>query len=235
MRVVRIKNNIDSEKLWIKSFAANEEFEIPGDNSQLIETYANCDALLTSIANNEASIGNGIEYFSAVHAQINWLKGIYSLEVTTQQEKNDRDKKIAKCKTTIDANSTGYLFIKIPGTININQETGEPVPNIETDRLINGGEVFFTGAEYGDYLELIVTANNDPQNLVIAKSFTEEAENGDEKNGWYVNPAKGWVALTVASAAYGYSGFYLCIVWHAINAGSQRKLYANIDWDLRTP
>lgn len=75
IRTVTIRNNTNQEKIWLKTFAANEQYTIPNDNS-LVAKYATLDVLLTAIANGEASIGNGTNYFTTVNDQLNWLKQV---------------------------------------------------------------------------------------------------------------------------------------------------------------
>lgn len=153
-------------------------------------------------------------------------------EVLTQAEKNDRDKKLAKATATVNANSIGHIFIKCPGTINLDGN-GMPIPNPTLDRCVNGGSIICNNAENGDFVEINITANNDPENLVIVKSFTEAEENSDAKNGWFMDSALGSMDLRTAAPAALYAGFYLHVVYHAVNAGAQRKVYLNVDWDQK--
>lgn len=73
MRTLVIRNNTSEEKIWLKTFTANEEYIVPSDNS-LATKYSVLDSLLIAISNGEASIGNGIQFFTTVNEQINWLK-----------------------------------------------------------------------------------------------------------------------------------------------------------------
>jgi hypothetical protein len=76
-RTVVLKNNTQSEQNWLRTFAPGEEYTIPTDNS-LIQKYSVLEAVLIAVANGDASIGNGTEFFSTVSAQLNWLKGFDS-------------------------------------------------------------------------------------------------------------------------------------------------------------
>jgi hypothetical protein len=73
MRTLVIRNNTSEEKIWLKTFTANEEYTVPSDNSLAIK-YSVLDSLLIAISNGEASIGNGVQFFTTVNEQINWLK-----------------------------------------------------------------------------------------------------------------------------------------------------------------
>jgi hypothetical protein len=76
-RTVVIKNNTQSEQNWLRTFAPGEEYTVPTDNS-LIQKYSVLESVLVAIANGDASIGNGTEFFSSVSDQLNWLKNIDS-------------------------------------------------------------------------------------------------------------------------------------------------------------
>lgn len=73
MRTLVIRNNTNEEKIWLRTFAPNEEYTVPSDNSLAIK-YSVLDAMLIAVANGEASIGNGQVFFSTVNEQLNWLK-----------------------------------------------------------------------------------------------------------------------------------------------------------------
>ncbi len=75
IREIFIRNNTSSVKNWIRDFTANEEYQIPND-SVIYYRYKTDNSLLISIANGEASIGNGAEYFTEIDKQIYWLIGI---------------------------------------------------------------------------------------------------------------------------------------------------------------
>jgi hypothetical protein len=75
MQTVVIRNNTNEEKIWLKTFTANEEYTIPQDNS-LGFKYSTLSSLLAAIAVGEASIGNGSTFFTDVNQQINWLKNL---------------------------------------------------------------------------------------------------------------------------------------------------------------
>lgn len=154
-------------------------------------------------------------------------------EVLTQAEKNDKDKRIAKGTTTASPNSTGHIFIKCPGTINLDSN-GYPITNIVNDRWVNGGSVICNNAQDGDWVEVNVSLNNDPNNLVVVRSYSESEENSDGKNGWYIDATMGSLDLESASPSHLYGGFYLHIAYHAVSGGTTRKVYANIDWDQKS-
>lgn len=73
MRTLVIRNNTNEEKIWLRTFAPNEEYTVPSDNSLAVK-YSVLDAMLIAVANGEASIGNGQVFFSTVNEQLNWLK-----------------------------------------------------------------------------------------------------------------------------------------------------------------
>ena len=75
MRTITIRNNTSDEKIWLKTFVANEEYLIPQDNT-LGFKYSTLPILLTAIATGEASIGDGSSFFTDVNQQINHLKGL---------------------------------------------------------------------------------------------------------------------------------------------------------------
>jgi hypothetical protein len=75
MKTIVIRNNTDQEQIWLRTFLANEEYEIPSDNT-LPFRYANLESLLSAISNGNASIGNGDIFYTSVNDQLNYLKGI---------------------------------------------------------------------------------------------------------------------------------------------------------------
>lgn len=75
MKTVIIRNNTNSEKIWLRTFAANEEYSVPTDNS-LVFKYANLESLLVAVAAGEASIGDGSIFFTTINEQLNYIKGI---------------------------------------------------------------------------------------------------------------------------------------------------------------
>jgi hypothetical protein len=75
MRIVVIKNNTNTVKQWIKEFSALEEWTVPDGSDALLKKYAIFDPLLVDIANGDASVGNGTEFFTSISQQINWLNG----------------------------------------------------------------------------------------------------------------------------------------------------------------
>jgi hypothetical protein len=75
MRIVIIKNNTDTTKQWIKEFAALEEWTVPDGSDLLLKKYGMYDPFLIAVANGEASIGNGAEFFTSIAQQLNWLNG----------------------------------------------------------------------------------------------------------------------------------------------------------------
>lgn len=74
MRTVVIRNNTTEEKIWLKTFIANEEYIVPVDNG-LVFKYSNLEVLLLAISSGDASIGDGSVFFSSVNDQLNHLKG----------------------------------------------------------------------------------------------------------------------------------------------------------------
>jgi hypothetical protein len=156
-------------------------------------------------------------------------------ESITRSEKNDKDKKISKAKISVEPGFVGHVFVKIPGTMNIDPDTGMPIESIENDRWINGGSLICSKSEYGDFIELDITANDDVENLIVVKSFTEVAEDNDEKNGWYINPILGSIYLSTPTPAHGYAGCYVHMIYHATSVGQTRSLFLNMDWDQKTP
>jgi hypothetical protein len=71
MRIIYIKNNTEESKTWFRDFTPGEEFQIPSEVMR--EEYASCESLLIAIANGEALIGNGNEYFSTKYEMFCWL------------------------------------------------------------------------------------------------------------------------------------------------------------------
>lgn len=153
-------------------------------------------------------------------------------EVMTQAEKNDKDKKISKASKTVNVNTVGCIFIKCPGSMNLDGD-GNPIDDAENDRWVNGGSIICNNAVDGDYIEVFVTADNNASSPTIVKSFTEDQESSDGKNGWYMDSVLGSVDLESAAPAHLYAGFYLCIKYHAVGGLTARKVYVNIDWDLK--
>lgn len=75
MKTIVVRNNTNQEQIWLRTFLANEEYEIPSDNS-LPFKYSNLESLITAIASGDASIGNGDIFYTTVNEQINYLKGV---------------------------------------------------------------------------------------------------------------------------------------------------------------
>lgn len=75
MRTVVIRNNTNVEKIWLKTFLANEEYTVPVDNS-LVFKYSNLEVLLSAISSGEASIGDGNIFFTSLNDQLNHIKGV---------------------------------------------------------------------------------------------------------------------------------------------------------------
>ena len=152
--------------------------------------------------------------------------------VITQNENNDKDKRIAKCFGTCNPGDTSDIFMKCPGQLNIS-EYGVPVSDPENERLVRGGEMWCPEAQPGDHLELaacFAPVSNTEQYVV--KTYTEADENGDDKCGWYVLDHR--VLIDSQSAAKLYAGFYLRFRYHAINAGSTRNVFINVNWDVKS-
>lgn len=80
MQVIKIKNDSGSIVIWVgKEFTIGEEYTVPTDGN--ITKWQNNSVLLTAIANNDALVSNGVEYFSDINQSINWLKGNIIIEV----------------------------------------------------------------------------------------------------------------------------------------------------------
>lgn len=149
-------------------------------------------------------------------------------EVVTQAEKNDKDKKLAKGKVVVTIGQLGVIILKIPGAPNLDGD-GNPVDS-PNDRWINGGVLMCNQAQEDDWIEIDVLA---PDGITVVKTFTEEAEGNDAKNGWWMDPVTKLAKLITPSPAHGYAGFYLRLTYHASNAGTERHVFLNIDWDQK--
>jgi len=72
IRIIIIRNNTSEVQDWVREFDPNEEFQIQQD-STVYYRYKNNENLLSSIANGDASIGNGTIFLESVSDQLNWL------------------------------------------------------------------------------------------------------------------------------------------------------------------
>lgn len=75
LRIIRIRNNTNETKNWVKDFLPNEEYTIPNDTS-IYYRYRTNNNLLSDIGNGDASIGDAGEYYTDVNEQIHWLLGL---------------------------------------------------------------------------------------------------------------------------------------------------------------
>lgn len=155
-------------------------------------------------------------------------------QVVTSREKNDKDMKLARARSVCAPGAVGHVFMKVPGELRLDPETGMPIEDPVNDRWINGGQLIVVGAQPGDWVELDVTANEELEQLMVLKTFTEDAGTR-ESNGWYVDPAQGFLKVTAQAPAHGYAGMFLHLTYHAVADGTERKLFLNASWDQKSP
>lgn len=93
MRTIVIKNDTQEVQTWNKEFQPGEEYTIPTD-SGLWNEYAHLDALLVAIANGDALIGDGGQFFTSVSEQISWLRN------EVEHPVDDEGAELIKPKTT---------------------------------------------------------------------------------------------------------------------------------------
>ena len=120
MYTIIIKNISGQTKIWCgKSFVDQEELVVPLDSN--FTKWTQNEALLIAIANGEAQVGNGSQWFSDVNLGINWLKGTGNVDIPAFASKtlNVTGQKLYRRKhgvagSSIAAESSGIISLVVP-------------------------------------------------------------------------------------------------------------------------
>jgi len=132
VRIIFIRNNTNVETSWVKGFSANEEFQIPQDTSVYYRYRTNSN-LLSAIANGDASIGNGAEYFDNVTEQIYWLVG---WDNVTGKDEIGRDRVVIEPELHASSHAKdGEDEINVEGLSGQLEDQQHPVPSECVDAM----------------------------------------------------------------------------------------------------
>lgn len=218
MRTVYIKNNTQETKTWYNlEFAADQEQQIAASNPALLAKFASHDPLLVAIANGEALVGNGLQYFTTISEQIDWLKG----DVPPKIDSNITN------KTPFADPIYRTKYDGIDAIVEIAPGAAEDMDfQLVEERYIKGGRIVYANAQLGDHVHAEVY---DKDGVIPEEFRAALCENWPTVAAYidvtWINPTSGELQMDTAPLiAKVPAGLYFRLRYHACAEGTTRKV-----------